>query len=434
MFSVAGLSLSFASETPNGAARVITIDEAVRIALDNNLGLRRNAINLGTARRAADRSWNGFSPSLNASAMIAHPTSITGPVPPGRDMWTPGFHMSAALTLSAATVENVRRARADYEAGLLSHEAARERLEVQVRGLFYQILLLDATRELAAQGFQSARFRYEQTAALARVGQASRLDELSARVDMENQRPVMMSAEIGFVNALDSFRTVLGIPADTQIRLDGTLAAGIIDDVSGVAANMGAPLEVSILLASIRSMEAQRNAVRNGAHVPSLRLSWDSTPLYIHDGNWNGGWIDTPPNGGSFTVSLGLNLDGFFPWSSARTQIDAINDNIRAAEIQVEETLRNRENRIGQNIRTVVTILESLEAMELNVELAQSTYDMIADAFRTGAADYRRLRSAGDGLAQARHRLLQERFNLAIALLDIEMELNIPFGTLGRGE
>ena len=428
-----GIVPAFAREAQTGTVQVITIDEAVRIALDNNLSLRRSAVNLGTVRRAADRSWNGLLPSLNASAMVSHPTSVTGPVAPPRiDTWTPGFHVSAGITFSTATIENIRRAGADYEAGLLSYEAAREQLELQVRRLFYQILLLNANRELAAQSFESARFRYEQTAALARVGQASRLDELSARVDMENQRPAMMNAEISYINALDSFRTVLGIPAETPIRLDGTLAVGIIDDVSGITANMGTPLEVSMLLASIRSMEAQRNTIRNGAHVPSLRLSWDSTPLYIHDGSWNNGnWID---GSGSFTISLGLSLDSFFPWSNTRTQIAAINDNIRATEIQVTETLRNRENRINQNVRTVVNILESLGAIELNVELAQSTYEMIADAFRTGAADYQRLRNAGDGLAQARHRLLQEQFNLAIALLDIERELNIPFGTLGRGE
>ena len=109
---------AFAQEAQAGAVKVITIDEAVRVALDNNLGLRRSAVNLGTARRAADRSWNALLPSLNASAMVSHPTSISGPIPPGRDMWTPGFHMSAGITLSTATIENIRRARADYEAGL----------------------------------------------------------------------------------------------------------------------------------------------------------------------------------------------------------------------------------------------------------------------------------------------------------------------------
>jgi outer membrane protein TolC len=70
--------------------------------------------------------------------------------------------------------------------------------------------------------------------------------------------------------------------------------------------------------------------------------------------------------------------------------------------------------------------------MKLNVELAQSTYQMYEDSFRRGAVDYQRLRSAGDSLEQAKNRLLQEQYNLVSALLDLEKELNIPFGTLGK--
>ena len=344
-----------------------------------------------------------------------------------RDVWTPGFTLSAGLTLSTATIENIRRAGADYEAGLLTYEAARQELELSVRKLFYQILLLDANRELAEQNFASAQSRYEQTAALVRSGQAPRLDELSARVDMENMRPMVRNVQIAYENALDSFKMILGLPAETDIRLDGSLSVGIAGSLSLTA---GDSLEAARLAKTIQSMEAQRNAVRNSAYIPSLRLSWNSTPLYANTPNGRS-WND--PNG-SFSISLGLNLDSFLPWSNAKTQIDTLNDHIRSTQIQLTDTIRGRENRINQNIRTVERILESLEAVKLNVELAQSTYEMIEDAFRRGAADYQRLRSAGDGLEQAKNRLLSEQFNLISALLDLEKELNIPFGTLFTGE
>ena len=55
----------FAQETSDAAAAVIlTVDEAVQAAMDNNLGLRRTALDLGTRKRAADRSWSGLLPSL----------------------------------------------------------------------------------------------------------------------------------------------------------------------------------------------------------------------------------------------------------------------------------------------------------------------------------------------------------------------------------
>ena len=420
------------------AVQKLTVDQAVQLAMNNNLSLQRSALNTASLRRAQDRSWNSLLPTISVGALINHPTSITGEIlpsqtmspdgrPQDREVWTPGFSINAGLTLSTSVIENIKKAQADYEAGLLSHEAARQELELQVRKLFYQILLLDANRELAALSFQSAQARYEQTAALVRAGQAPRLDELSARVDMENMRPTVRNAGLLYENALDTFKIILNIPAETVVNLSGSLNAsdewsmGNISSVS-ISSNEN-NLETSRLLSSIRSMEAQRNAVRNGAYIPTLRLSWTSTPMYnLQNEYWN--------DNGSFSVTLGFNIDSFLPWSNARTQIQALNDNIRSAEIQLTDTMRNRENRINQNIRTIERILESLEAVKLNIELAQSTYEMIEDAFRRGAADYQRLRGAGDSLEQSRNRLLQEQYNLVSALLDLEKEINVPFGTL----
>ena len=423
----------FAQQIP--ASQVVTVDEAVRLALNNNLSLQRSALNTGTLKRAADRSWNSFLPTVGAGVMVSHPSSITGPLPPGQDVWTPGFSLSAGLTRSTAAIENIKRARADYEAGLLTYEAARQELEYQVRRLFYQILLLDANREIAAQNFASAQARHEQSAALARAGQVPHLDELSARVDMENMRPVVRNTEIMYENALDSFKAILGLPAETMIVLDGSLStaelAGELNgNLSGAKGRSRESLETAIIRKSIQSLEAQRKTVRNSAYIPSLRLSWNSTPLYVNT-PMGRSWNDI---NGSFSVSLGMNLDSFLPWSNAKTQMDTLNDHIQSAQIQMTDSLRSRDNRLNQNIRTIERILESLEAMTLNVELARTTYNMFENAYRNGAMDYQRLRSARDGLEQADNRLLQEQFNLILAILDLERELNIPFGTFGKGE
>ena len=419
----------------------LTVDEAVQLALSNNLSLQRSALNTGTLKRAADRSWNSMLPTINVGALVSHPTSLTGEIvpkqtmspdgrPQDREVWTPGFSINAGLTLSTSVIENIKKSQADYESGLVSYEAAKQELELQIRKLFYQILLLDANRELAAQNFTSAQARYEQTASITRTGQAPRLDELSARVDMENLRPAVRNAEIMYENALDTFKAILGIPANTVITLAGDLAISddlVIGDGLSIKDSLTSveSLEVSRLMLSIRSMEAQRNTIRNSAYIPSLRLSWTSTPLYnVQNEYWN--------DNGSLSVTLGINIDNFLPWSNARTQMQTLNDNIRSTEIQLTETVRNRENRINQHMRTIERILESLEAMQLNVELAQSTYAMVEDAYRRGAADYQRLRGAGDSLEQAKNRLLQEQYNLIAALLDLEKELNVPFGTLSK--
>jgi outer membrane protein TolC len=410
----------------SAAGQLLDVDEAVRVALAQNLGLQRNALDLSGKQRAAGRSWNVLIPSVGVSAQASHPSSITGAIPAAQDVWTSGVQMSASLTLSASVFENIKKARADYEAGSVTFEQALQELELQVRKLFYQLILLDANRALAEKSLESAQARYEQSAALARSGQASRLDELSARVDWENQKPTLRNAETAYENAADSFKTLLGIPREQAITLSGTLdyeADADFDRLTQtVQAARGESLESAALLKSIETLEIQRRAARNGAYIPSLRLSWNAAPLYSNDA-----WKDSA---GSFSVSLGLNIDNFLPWSAAKTQIDDFGDRISAAQMQLAESRQNQENRIVQYRRTIEKSRETIEALKLNVELARTAYELYEDAYRKGAADYQRLRDAGDSLLQAQNRVQQEQYNLIAAVLDMEKELNIPFGTI----
>lgn len=436
--AIANVFAQDASVSQNGETRTVTVEQAVALAMEGNLGLNRSAITLAASRRTANTAWNSLLPSVNASASTSHPTSPTGTIEPSRvytpgglveadrDFWTPAVSLGATLSFSTSIIENMRAAAIDYESGRLSYEAARASLELQVRKLFYQVLLADANSEFAAANFASAESRYQETATRAQVGQVPRLDELSARVDMENFRQTMAEAQMQYNNILDTFKTVLGLPARTQLVLSGDLETPVSANIRAAVKNSGEPLEVSILSTSIRSLKAKRNAAIHNAYIPSLTFQWNNMLSYnIKSESWSDG---------TFSIGLGINIANFLPWSNANNGIAALNDSIRSAEIELSQTMRNRDDTLNQNFRTVETILESMEATRLNVELAQSSYEMTQEAFRRGGADYQRLRLASDSLAQARNRLLQVQYNLAAAVLDIENELNIPFGTLSKGE
>jgi outer membrane protein TolC len=422
MFFVGLLLIVLTGAGAQTGVQSLTVDEAVRIALENNLSLQREAVDLNGKKRAADRSWNGLIPSVTAGAALSHPSSVTGTIPATRDnAWEPGLSVAASLSLSVSTIDTIKQARVDYEAGLLTYEQARRELELQARKLFYQILLLESNRELAAQSLSSAQARYEQSATFARTGQASRLEEMSARVDMENQRPNVRNAETLYENALDSLKTLLGIPRGEAVVLSGTLRYEG-EGIPGETAH-GESLDAAIAQKSIRSLEAQRSAARNDAYTPSLSLSWNASPSYNTDGKqWN--------DNGSFSISLGFSLDNLLPWSAAKTRIDSLNDSIRSAEIQLSETIRNSESRIMQYRRTIEQTKETIAALTLNVELAQTTYALYEEAWRNGAADYQQVRDAGDSLLQAQNQVQQEQYNLISAILDIEKELGVPFGTI----
>jgi outer membrane protein TolC len=429
VFLLAVLSGSLYAET------VLDVERAVETAVQHNLSLARSRIETGMKERASAQSWNALYPALSAGAQTSKGVSLTGDVPAAREDWSNTLSFSASLSIQPSFFANMTRLKADYEAGALSYEAAKQELELNVRKAFYQILLLKANLDLSGQTVETAEAGYRQTAALARVGQASALDELSARVSWENLKPEWKNAEANYLNALESFKQTLGINGEDIVlagSLDdwASLTATVQGEEGGLAGsvmskgNRNEPFTIAALRRSVASLKAQRDALWMQNWLPTLGLSWNSSPALT-----GGEWIDS---GGSFTVSLRLSLDPFFPASAVRTQLAALDDNRRIAAIQLEEAAAAQNSRIAQLERSIEKSAESIATLSLNIELARQSYEMTSDAYRRGAADLQKLRSAADSLSQAGFRLQSEQYNLIAAILDMEKELNIPFGSLSR--
>jgi outer membrane protein TolC len=82
--------------------------------------------------------------------------------------------------------------------------------------------------------------------------------------------------------------------------------------------------------------------------------------------------------------------------------------------------------------RNIAQLEENIKTLRLNLTLAGETHRMYEEAYRQGAADLQSLYSARDNMLLAENRLLSEQYNLASALLELEKELGLSFGTLMR--
>ncbi|MDR0685662.1 MAG: TolC family protein [Spirochaetaceae bacterium] len=410
------------------AETTLDIESAVSLALEKNLSMERSRIESAAAKRKRDRSWNSLIPSLGAGAVAVHPTSITGPLSPETDAWTPGFSLSASLQLSPSIFTDIEQAKANYEAGLLNHAAARQSLEFQVRRLYYQLLLLRSNTELMEQNAASAQSRYEQISVSRRAGQASNLDELSARLDAQTQQTNVRSAMTAYENALDSLKQLLMIPPEESIVLQGSLQILPAVEQRAGSGVQGESLTVRALRKNINSLEAQRRGLRTSSYAPVLNLSWNAAPLYsdaIDD------WLDS---GGQFSVTLSMKPDNFLPWSPAKERLDSLGDSIAIQQSQLRENILSQENTVRNLRRNITQSAENIETLRLNLTLAEETREMYEESYRRGAADLQNVYSARDAVLLAENRLLSEQYNLAQAILELETELDLPFGTLMRWE
>ena len=85
----------------------ITLDEALKLALENNVSIKREQISLGAAERASKHSWNNLLPSIAVSANdeVEFPYSNNF-----------GVEGKVAVSFTSDFLASIKKAKLDYEA------------------------------------------------------------------------------------------------------------------------------------------------------------------------------------------------------------------------------------------------------------------------------------------------------------------------------
>ena len=244
---------------------VLTVDDAVAYALENNKSLKSAAIDLEMKKRAKMYSWNTFLPSLGVSATAARSNDIGSTLQSANGSsqmmnMMKEFHkealeqmdvdttpsslyddeekmywsviapnISAQWNFNLAMIESIRAAKASYEAGEISWEQTAKEMEVNVKKMFYGLLLQEESLNIQRDKLNNAKARYEQASINYKNGLVPELSVLNSQVNYENQKPEVLSEEQSFKQQKDMFVFLLGLPFGTDIELKGTVDSKFVE-------------------------------------------------------------------------------------------------------------------------------------------------------------------------------------------------------------
>jgi len=425
---------------------------AVELALRNNLGLEAARIGTGTARRAANLSWNQFIPTVDAGGALLRMNNepslgamgdLMGamglPPPDPIPRWVLAGSLSANLAFNIAMLEDMNRLRMEYGLGLISYAKARAQLERDVRKLYHNILLLQENIALLLGSLENADRQVQIAQANFNAGLAPELTLLQAQVARENLRPVIDQAEGGLRLLLMQFAMFLGLPHDTEFDLEPVAAemSPLLFDTAELVrrAAAGQP-DVRELRQNILIMNSIRRSGRQRLFTPTMSVGWNADPVFQGDpmsDRWFGDGADWSQNSGSLTFSVGFRLNGLLRFGPERQGLRALEDQIRIANIGLAQMIRGTEIEVHNIVLTLDRIRITMEALEQTVALAERSFALTEQAYVAGLVDLFQVQNAEQSLRQARVQLHEQQFNYLNGLLDLEYALGIPFGTLTSG-
>jgi multidrug efflux system outer membrane protein len=427
-FLAVSLSLAWPENDPpgvlSGGPLVLTLDEAVRRALEENLDLKKRLIDLSAAGYAAKNLWAELFPSITAGAGASYGTGLFSGNGFELDKSGLGYDLSAGLSLSlnAGLPQTMKIIKLAYQSRLLEYEDARRQLETVIAKNFYTLLTdrenlahLEKTLELAERQLERDRIAFNN-------GLKGELALLQSRLGAETAKYRLSNARTAYTAALGDFLALLGIPQDRPAVLDGEIDIYPVDAEPEALIREYLPKRPDILGwgQAIESLEytARQNALE--ARAPSLTLStrWSSQFEPFAD-RVNG------------SVSVSIPIDSWVPGTRRDRALKTAAANVEKARLD----LKNAENEAASRIRSLAAGLKNswagIEIARLSVEIAERTYELHEEGFRLGTVESLALEDTRNSLAEKRQQLLQSELAYQTMTLDLAAALNIDWKILG---
>lgn len=425
----------------------LSVQEAVDLAVKGNLQLASAQIDVDTAARQAANSWNSLFPTINANAGFTRQNENSGaksmetmvgilkpifdvlhiPVPDigssdPEFMYSTGISFQEAF--NPAMLTNIRIAKEKYSNGLLTYQQTADSIAVNIKKIYYAIVLQEQALEIQKATSAAQYDRYIQAKTDFENGYVPELYVLQAQVTYSNSVPQINSAQAQVEAAKRQLAMLLNLPIDTELVLTDSIETAFVNvDEQELLSLVQGRYDVMALEGQIKLLNLQEKALKQSIFIPNIALSYSvqmTLPDLESDFWTRSNWMDN----GSFSATVAWNLSNMLPWSSSMQSLRDLQD--AKKKLELSRTLLAE--KAGIEILGLADKLEQsrneLENTKGTIELASKSFDMTQKAFENGSTGALELRDAENQLNQARLAELSSRYNYLTALIDLEFAVN----------
>ena len=422
---------------PALAQQIITLDDAVRLAVESNHELAAAKLEVDRADARVREAWGFALPRIDFGGRYTR--ALKKPVfflpdfeNPGSGVVTPieigsdhafDLGLNANQVLFNATVFIGVGAASIYSRGAREIYRAREAdIVTNARKAFYGVLVAGQVRELVKQTLTNAEENFRTATVLYEQGLVSEFDKLRAEVSVENIRPELYDAEKAERLAMNNLRVVIGVAYDRELTVEGTLEYRPVD--SALIANaQSIMLESNPTLAGYRYQTEVNDAIvsaEESNYLPTLS-AFGTYQTVAQSNALNLKTLDFIP---SATVGLTLSLNIFNGLQTA-ARVQQANLEFRKSQ----EQLAGLEINLQSGTEAIILRLRTAEQRVLSgrrtVEQAERGYQIANARYTSGSGTLLETQDALLALARAKVNRIQAVYEYLAAAADLD-------GMLGR--
>ena len=404
-------NLSFAqNNTETKVVKSISLEEALNLAVKNNVSIKREQITLDSAKRTSEHSWNSLLPSLSVSANDEVEFPDLAGTNAGCGLQNNlGVEGKVSFTISSDFFASMEKTKLDYEAAEISFEQAVSEILLQVKETYFSLLLAKQNLDFIKENLENAKNQAQQNEERYRRGTLSELEYLSSKVSYEKLKPELKAQQLQFKNELKAFCLFLGLE-DDEITPDGSLEDFITQYEAFFNETKLKSLEEAVKNGNIPSIKHINKQIEAGqkevkitklsAYGPNANLSYSVNPI-----------ISTNENGRikhSASVGISVPLENLLPFSKGADSIKAAEDSVKDLQLQLSEKIKSTDAEFAHIIQSLNQKEENIASLKTFISLAQTSYETTKFAYSKGMTEFLSLQNASKENLEAKLNLQNE--------------------------
>ncbi len=448
------LAAFFIRGSANAQPQILTLDESIQIALENNRDIKVSYLNTEKSRAAVREAFGYALPSVDIAADYSHflkkpkmpfpdfqalLTNATykilfdeNVIPEDESKYVPventlqSFALSntysASLTLtqvlfSSAVFEGIGASQTYYDLSMAELNNTISKTVLSVQTAFYGVLLNKAVLDITNSSFTNAQENFGNVKAMYNQGMVSEFDMLQAEVQVENIRPILLRIENGLKTAKNGLKIVLGIEQTAEIDVSGEITLDSID----ISNEDELVREALVSNFNIKSLNLKKQV--DEAFI-QLDVS-EYWPTLAAFGNYTyTGTSDDLAFQNYDYSTVGLSLT-FNLWQGNRTKhaVEQSTITFKQTEEQLEQLKDYTILEVNSKIQELRRVKSLLEVQERTVKLAQRAYDISKVRYQEGAGSQLELQNADQDLRQARLNRVQAIHSYLVTKYELDQLL-----------
>ena len=420
---VMGSSLAKAQQAQDSL--IISLDQAIEIALDESRTIKIADISIEKSGYAKKGTYAALYPNINANG--SYQRTIKKQVMAmdfgGQSMeiavgkWNNvNAGVSAAMPLINAQLwQTLKLSALDVELAVEQARSSKISMVAQVKKAYYAVLLAQQVHEVYKEVYDNAVKNFESTEQLYNAGKTSEYEYLRASVNVKNAEPNVYSSLTAIELAIWQLKAVMGIDLETRIGVQGNIDQYKDEMMSYTITSDDVNLENNSTLAqmAIQNQQLERTIKMTKAqYIPTLSASFSYNYIAMGDDfkfKWN-----------PYSVAvLSLNIpifEGFYK----RNTIKQYKASQNMLELSIEDTERNLRVAFKNYENEITTYMKNYAAAESTVEMAQRSYDIAEKMYELGTTTLTELNDAQLALVQAQLTMSRTVYNFMVTKASIE--------------